>query len=407
MRRTIRDMPYRRRHEGLTVGEIYVLKQILRFIPDLIEMSGNLPECPLKTFCQLLLYALFVILLAQLVVERHEVIPVNHENNNRLISSFTDEECWHFLRFRPPELRELFVRCEFPDTVTCDNGVVCPGEHAFCLLLYRISYPSRLLSLQEIFGRDYSQLSSIFKFAVDFMYEKHKDKVHGNVGWYQNRFDIYHRAVMRKIINSPRNPNIGFIPEDVVDVFAFLDGTGLEIARPSNVAQNPFYSGYLHGHYLIYQGISFPDGMVVIEGAFPGYQPDTMVWRDSNMRHELEHIMAERAVEGRPRYKVYADKIYRNSVLVKAAYNLRNNPDGLLPWQESTNRMISDIRVGVEWSFGKIVGRNKFVAFGKTMKLQNSPVSKYYHLAVLIANAHTCMYGCLQTSYFNVEPPTI
>ena len=76
MRRTIRDMPYRRRHEGLTVGEIYVLKQILRFIPDLIEMSGNLPECPLKAFCQLLLYALFVILLAQLIVERHDVVPI-------------------------------------------------------------------------------------------------------------------------------------------------------------------------------------------------------------------------------------------------------------------------------------------------------------------------------------------
>ena len=91
MRRTIRDMPYRRRHEGLTVGEIYVLKQILRFIPDLIEMSGNLPECPLKAFCQLLLYALFVILLAQLIVERHDVVPINHENKNRLISSFTDE----------------------------------------------------------------------------------------------------------------------------------------------------------------------------------------------------------------------------------------------------------------------------------------------------------------------------
>ena len=172
MQRTIRDMPYRRRHEGLTVGKIYVLKQILRFIPDLIEMSGNLPECPLKAFCQLLLYAVFVILLAQLIVERHDVVPINHENKNRLISSFTDEECWHFLRFRPPELRELFVRCEFPDTVTCDNGVVCPGEHAFCLMLYRIAYPSRLLSLQEIFGRDYSQLSKLFKFAVDYMYEK-------------------------------------------------------------------------------------------------------------------------------------------------------------------------------------------------------------------------------------------
>ena len=65
MRRTSKDMPYGRRHEGLTVGEIYVLKQILRFVLYFIEMSENLPECPLKAFCRLLLYALFVILLHQ------------------------------------------------------------------------------------------------------------------------------------------------------------------------------------------------------------------------------------------------------------------------------------------------------------------------------------------------------
>lgn len=67
---------------------------------------------------------------------------------------------------------------------------------------------------------------------------------------------------MKKIIDSPRNPNIGFIPEEVVDVFAFLDGTGLEIARPANGAQNPFWSGYLHEHHLIFQRISFPDGIL-------------------------------------------------------------------------------------------------------------------------------------------------
>lgn len=73
---TIRDMPYRRRYEGLSAGEIYALKQILRFIPELIELSSNLPECPLKNFCQLLMYALFVIFLAGLIVERQEIVPM-------------------------------------------------------------------------------------------------------------------------------------------------------------------------------------------------------------------------------------------------------------------------------------------------------------------------------------------
>lgn len=142
-------------------------------------------------------------------------------------------------------------------------------------------------------------------------------------------------------------------------------------------------NGYMHGHFLIFQGISFPDGMVVVEGAFPGYQPDTMIWRDSFMREELEAIMDERVAEGRARYKVYADKIYSNSVLVTAAYSRRHYRNGLQDWQIKLNRLMSDIRVGVEWSFGKIVSRNKFVSYGQSMKIQGSPVSKYYHVAVL------------------------
>lgn len=161
----------------------------------------------------------------------------------------------------------------------------------------------------------------------------------------------------------------------------------------------------MQGHFLTFQGISFLDGMIVIEGAFPGYQPDTMVWRDCQMRKDLEVIMAERFAQGMPRFKVYADKIYSNNVLVTAAYNCRNYRNGLYDWQIRLNRLMSDIRVGVEWSFGKIITRNKFVSCGKSMKLQASPVSKYYHLAILFANAHICMYGC--QPYFGIIAPDI
>ena len=103
------------------------------------------------------------------------------------------------------------------------------------------------------------------------MYEKHRHKVEGNLQWYSDRFDMYHEAVIEKVVDSPRNINRGFVPMEVSNIFALLDGTGLEIAKPVNGAQKPFWNGYLHGHYLIFQGLSFPDGMLVIEGAFPGY----------------------------------------------------------------------------------------------------------------------------------------
>ena len=407
LRDTIRNMPYRRRHDGLSVGEIYDLELLIKFINQLIRLIANVPNGRARYVLLYIVLVLLFMVLKVLSFQRNEVVKVNRRNKNRLFDSFTEEECWHNLRFRKPELQKLFILSNFPAVVKCTNGITCPGKHALMVMLYRLAYPTRLFSLQDIFGREYTQLSRIFDKAIEFMYDRHSHKVDGNLDWYTDRFDEYQRAILKKIVTCPKNPNVGYVPIEVSNIFAFLDGTGLEIARPSNGAQNPFWNGYMHGHYIIFQGISFPDGLLVIEGAFPGYQPDTMVWRDSEMRIELERIMIQREAEGRARYKLYADKIYQNSILVTSAYSVRNNPGGLLPWQIDINRLMSDIRVGVEWSFGKVIQRNKFVSFGKTMKIQNSPVSKYYHVAILLANAHTCMYGCQQTKYFNISAPTV
>ena len=163
----------------------------------------------------------------------------------------------------------------------------------------------------------------------------------------------------------------------------------------------------MRGHYLIFQGVSFPDGMVVIEGAFDGYKNDVLIWRESLMRLKLEELMQERLAVGSPRLKAYADKIYSNSVMITAASGLRTDPAGLQQWQVNLNRIMSDIRVVIEWSFGKIVTHSKFVASASPMKIQFSPVSQYYHIAVLLVNAHTCIYGCQHSQYFRVEPPTL
>ena len=80
--------------------------------------------------------------------------------------SFTDEECWHYLRFRKPELHRLFIVTDFPQEVRCENGVTCLGEYAFCLMLYRLAYPCRLFNLQNLFGREFTQLSRIFKLLI-------------------------------------------------------------------------------------------------------------------------------------------------------------------------------------------------------------------------------------------------
>lgn len=406
-REAIRNMPCHWRHNGLSAGEVYLLERLLSKVVDVIQLLDDIPNGILRDYCLIIVLTVLHATLLFMTVERRAIMPIDRANKNRLIDSFSDEECWQNLRFRKEDVRRLYAITQFPPIICCDNGTVCNGEYAFCLMLHRLAYPSRLFSLQSIFGREFTQLSRIFSYAVTFMSDTHKHKVQGNLSFYSNRFDVYHQAVLRRIRISSRNANAGIIPVELVDIFAFLDGTGLEIARPSNGAQNPFYNGYMHGHYLIFQGVSFPDGMVVIEGAFAGYKNDILIWRENLMRLKLEELMQERLAVGLPRLKVYYDKIYNDSVIITAAYSLRTNQAGLQQRQVNLNRIMSDIRVAIEWSFGKIVMRSKFVAFASPMKIQLSPVSQYYHIAVLLANAHTCIYGCQHSQYFRVKPPTL
>ena len=79
---------------------------------------------------------------------------------------------------------------------------------------------------------------------------------------------------MKRIAGSALNPNPGMIPVELDDLFAFLDGHGDTICRTGEAPalQNSMWNGYLHGHQIMWLGASFPDGMVVIDGPFPGEQ---------------------------------------------------------------------------------------------------------------------------------------
>jgi hypothetical protein len=147
--------------------------------------------------------------------------------------------------------------------------------------------------------------------------------------------------------------------------------------------------------------------MVVLEGPEPGFEPDTMVWRDSQMRHELNEIMEERLAELQPRRRLmlYADKIYNNDNIVRAAWSLRHGP--VAQWMTDENAIMAGIRVAIEWTFGTIIMLNKYVDFCKGQKLMESPLAEHYIVAVLLSNCHNCIYGDEHIGFFNCEPVTL
>lgn len=69
-------------------------------------------------------------------------------------------------------------------------------------------------------------------------------------------------------------------------------------------------------------GITFPDGMIVLEGPLPGFNMDTIAWRNSQLRIIIENFMNARVLRG--------DKIYNTCAIITAAWNARYGP--VLQW---------------------------------------------------------------------------
>jgi hypothetical protein len=65
----------------------------------------------------------------------------------------------------------------------------------------------------------------------------------------------------------------------------------------------------------------------------------------------------------------------------------------------------SKVRINVEWGFGKIGQNFAFLDFKKNLKVLLQPIGNYYTVASLLINCHTCLYGSLTSTYFNLNPP--
>lgn len=71
------------------------------------------------------------------------------------------------------------------------------------------------------------------------------------------------------------------------------------------------------------------------------------------------------------------------------------------------NKKMSRLRIAVEWGFSKIIQLFPFVDFKKNLKVNKQSVSKYYKVATILTNCHTCLYGSQVCQYFELDPPRL
>ena len=107
-------------------------------------------------------------------------------------------------------------------------------------------------------------------------------------------------------------------------------------------------------------------------------------------------------LNGQP-YVIYGDPAYGLAHNILAPFRGAQ----LNQQQQDFNKSMSRVRISVEWTFGKLLQYFSFVDFKRNNKVLLQPVAKYYIVAAILTNCHTCLYGSLTSTFFQVDPPQL
>ena len=143
-----------------------------------------------------------------------------------------------------------------------------------------------------------------------------------------------------------------------------------------------------------------PNGLIAhLFGPIEGKRHDAFMLAESGLSPKIARFNQP---NGQP-YVIYGDPAYGITRNIIAPFRGAQ----LTPQQHDFNKSMSKVRVSVEWTFGKITQYFTYVDFKRNSKVLLQPVGKYYTVAALLTNCHTCLYGSLTSSFFNVNPPSL
>lgn len=401
IRKTLRSLRLRLRCGGLTSLELLQKRAMLIRAASLLVASQEAGENDDENDC-ILEVAAFHFLRKYLL--KFRTMPVELHTFHHLpevtYELFADDDCWLDLRFRKCDIPSLMEVFQIPLTITFANRATISGKQAFTIFLYRFSYHHRLSDMEVIFGKDNSILSRCFNYIVTSIYERFSFLLHDNLSYFADRFELYNQAIKRKILIESE----GYLPTVSQTTALFIDTKKVKTARPATrhcpFIQRSIYNGEDRIHCFKIFAASAPDGMICFTGVpVAGRRHDSEVLKKSNFHSKLKQSQ-EHDVD---QYIAYGDKAFPNLTHVKAAKKSRFRT----AQEKRDNYLMSHQRIGVEWGFRKVVEEEKFIDLYKGMKIQLSQVGKFFLVACLLTNAHTCLYGNEANTYWKTTPPRL
>lgn len=180
----------------------------------------------------------------------------------------------------------------------------------------------------------------------------------------------------------------------------FIDGSNQYTDKPG-IYESVLYNGHKRAHLVKWQGIMFPNGIMPMPfGPINGRRNDAFMLHQSGVIPALRRA-CRRA--GRT-YQLYGDPAYPLSPWLSAPFQ---DPGLLTAAEARFNEDMSSARVAVEWGFGKIKVNWAYLDFKKGMKPYQCDIQKFWPVAQILTNCHTCLYGSQTSNYFDVLPPRL
>jgi len=265
------------------------------------------------------------------------------------------------------------------------------------LMLDRWVKSRRLEDLVSEYGRSEAALCNIYNSMLAWLYRNHGHLLKNPAYINRQVCQRWGQALLAK----------GHVLHNLF--IGFVDGTLRPVARPK-VGQRLFYTGYKKFHAIKFLGICAPDGiMVYLDGPLEGSLNDhahqdvsdveTCISRwcgclDGVVGDDYQHLL------------ILGDKGFHDQAHVAAMYKKPRGGD-LTEAEREFNRMISPMRVCIEWEFGDILKLFPKLADRGKNRLLLSRVGVEYAVAVLMYNIRVCMFGRNEVAdYFDVYPPS-
>lgn len=299
------------------------------------------------------------------------------------LHALSSDMCEEYFRFTSNEIVELIDALALPQTIITSDRHRVTIVDAVCIVLRRLSYPTRLSAIARQFHRTVSGISTISNHTISLLHRELCGTLQLSRGVLPVRAQQYAQAISAR--GAPLR-----------NCVAFVDGTLRPICRPRR-GQQAAYSAHRRIHAMKFQAVTAPDGIIVaLHGPIEGRHHDMYLLSDSRV------LLDWRACPALSTYVMYGDSGYTitDHLIVPHCDNMTAD-------KSAFNAMMSSLRVCVEWSFSYVTQNWSMNGFRYSSRAYLSPIGTYYSLSVALANCLICMRGSSKTSlYFNCPPPT-